>query len=92
MQEVEAWLARLGGADLFEELDFRPLKPVTVRSRRRQVHELASALVIRGRDPASIRSLAGLAEPEAVKEALHFFRERDPSASRPCACTGSSRC
>lgn len=77
-RDVEAWLARLAGSDPLEELPFRLLRPVTVELRRRQVRELASALVARGRDPASICSLADLARPEAAKAALRFFLERAP--------------
>lgn len=72
-------MARLAGSDPLEELPFRPLRPVTVELRRRQVRELASALAARGRDPGSIGSLADLVVPATAKEALRFFLARAPS-------------
>ena len=51
--------------------------------RRAQIRELASAQVARGRDPATITSLADLVHPAAVIEAMRFFHERAGGALPP---------
>lgn len=76
--EVEAlleWL-RTGGGGFLGGASFRPLRPTTLKERRAQIRQVASALVARGRDPATIRGLADLVEPAAVKEVLRFFHAR----------------
>jgi integrase len=75
-REVDAYIERLSGRDLLAELDFRPLKPSSLKSREYQLGQFASALVHRGRDPATIRSLADLVEIDALKEGLRFFLDR----------------
>lgn len=52
------------------------MRPTTLEHRRAQIRQVASALVARGRDPATLRGLADLVEPAAVKEALRFFHAR----------------
>jgi integrase len=75
--DAQAWLDHLGGKKSFVvRRGFRPLRPATLTQRRAQLREVASALVIRGYDPASIRSLADLVQPAAVAEAMQFFFER----------------
>jgi integrase len=75
--DLEGWLARLAGQDLLAELPFRPVRQSTLRTRRLQVRQLASALVHRGRDPTTLTRLADLVEPAAtVREALRFFLAR----------------
>jgi integrase len=75
--DLEAWLARLAGEDLLAELPFRPVRPSTLARRRFQILQLASGLVHRGRDPATLTRLADLVAPAAtVREALRFFLER----------------
>ena len=78
--DARGWLDRLGGAghdDPFEdERPFRPVRPSTLAAREGQLLRLASALVRRGRDPASLRSLADLVEVEAIKEGLRFHHAR----------------
>src|SRR5205085_2519597 len=53
-----------------------PASPHTIKTRRKQLLALASALVEAGRDPRSISSLADLAEPEAAKAALKIIWAR----------------
>jgi len=74
--EVDAHVYRLAGTDLLDEIDFRPLKPSSLRSRDYQLRQFVSALVRRGRDPVSLRSLADLVAVDTVKEGLRFFLER----------------
>jgi integrase len=75
--ELEAFCAHLGGVDLFAESGPpRPLKPVSVKRRRFQVLQLASAIVHRGGPAASITGLASLVEPPALRTALRFFVDR----------------
>ena len=75
--DLEGWLARLAGEDPLAELPFRPVRASTIARRRFQVLQLASSLVHRGRDPATLPRLADLVEPVAtVREALRFFLDR----------------
>jgi len=71
-QDVEAYLAHLRGDDLFNERARRPASPITARNQLLQIRQLASALVLSGRDPGTIRMLANLVEVEAAKTALNF--------------------
>jgi integrase len=79
--EVDAHVYRLAGTDLLDEIDFRPPKPSSLRSRDYQLRQFVSALVRRGRDPVSLRSLADLVAVGTVKEGLRFFLER--SGNKP---------
>lgn len=74
--EIDAWLDRLAGKDILADLDFRPLRPASLRSRSRLIHEYVSALVHRGRDPASLRSMADLVALDTLKEGVRFFLDR----------------
>ena len=88
--EVAAYLDRLAGKDLLAELDFRPLRPSSIKTRELQLHQFASALVLRGRDPATLQSLADLVAIDAVKEGLRFFLARSaeerPKHAHDIAC------
>lgn len=80
--DLEAFCARLAGADLFaEDGPLRPLKPVSVKRRRFQVMQLASALVHRGTPAASVTGLVSLVEPDALRTALRFFVDRADGGS-----------
>lgn len=74
--DVDAWLDRLAGQHPMAELDFRPLRAASVASRRKQIHLFISALVLRGEDPARLRSLADVVAPERAGQGLMFFWER----------------
>ena len=74
--DVDAWLDRQAGRDPMAELDFRPLRPASLASRRKQVHLFISALVLRGENPAQLRSLADVVTPERAGQGLMFFWER----------------
>jgi integrase len=74
--DVEAWLERLGGSDLLEDLPFRPVVPSSLAKRRRELRQLASALVHRGSAPADITSLRDLVALDAARQALEFVMVR----------------
>jgi integrase len=74
--EADAYFTRLAGGDGLEELDFSPLKPNSIATRKQQLHEFISALVHRGRDPATLRTLADVVAIDAVKDGLLFFIDR----------------
>jgi integrase len=76
LEEVLAWLRRLSGDDLLEELPFRPLRRTTIILREYQFREAASALVRQGWDPRSIRGLADLTTLEAFKPILRYLIDR----------------
>ncbi len=88
--DVQSYLDRLAGKDLLAELDFRPLRPASIRTRELQLRQFASALVLRGRDPATLRSLADLVGIDAFKEGLRFFLARSaeerPKNAHDIAC------
>ena len=74
--EVDHYLDRLAGRDLAEDGP-RPARPATLELRDRQLRSFASALVHRGRDPSSLKTLADLVTLEAFKAGLLFFLERN---------------
>ncbi len=77
LADVDGYLAHLAGDDLFARTGRGPASRITLRGVRLQIFELAAALVHSGRAPETIRSLADLAEPEALKTALTFFWSRN---------------
>jgi integrase len=80
--ELDAYLDRLAGKDIFAELDFRPLKPGSLKTRASQLREFVSGLVHRGRDPQTLRSLADLVAVETVKQGLAFFLDRPDGGAK----------
>ena len=80
-EDCKAWCDRLAGRDLLDEAPFRPVRPSTVEHREEQIRSAASALVRRGRDPATISSLRDLVEIETYREGLRFFIERQGNKS-----------
>ena len=83
--DVALWLARLAGQAGLDVGPVRPLRPVTIAKWRFAVRQLASALVLSGRQPATLTSLADLVTPEAAAAILGFFLER--AGNRACAQT-----
>jgi integrase len=75
--DIEAYLAHLAGGDLFDSTGRSPASPTTLRDVRLRVFQMAAALVHSGRARETIRSLADLVEPDAVKTALKFFHSRN---------------
>jgi len=74
--DVAAWLDWLGSTDPLLERDFRPLRPISVAGRKRQLHEYLSGLVLQGEDPAGMLDLASVVTPERASKGLLFFWER----------------
>jgi hypothetical protein len=74
--DLEAYLDRRAGKHLFDDAP-APASDVTLRCQRIRLLELASALVLSGRDAESITSLADLVATDAAKLALIFFWQRN---------------
>jgi hypothetical protein len=79
--EVDNYLDRLSAIELADDVPSRPVRETTRRLRERQFRVFASALVLRGRDPAGLRGLADLTALDAYKEGLRFFLERRTGSS-----------
>ena len=54
----------------------KPLRPRSVKHYVRLIREAASALVLLGRDPASLTRLDDLVQPEAAQAILQFYWDR----------------
>jgi integrase len=76
-RDFNIWRDRLAGRDILDEMPFRAARETTLATREWQVRAFASALVRRGRDPATIRLLADLVEIEPFKEGMRYFLERN---------------
>lgn len=78
VEHYKAYLAGTGRRGPFraDAAVDRRRRPTTVRARLYQVRQGLAALVQRGRDPASITTLADLVEPAAFETILTFFWER----------------
>ncbi len=83
--DIDAYLERLAGKDVLADLPFRPLRPASLATRSRQLHEFLSALVHRGRDPASLESLRDVVAVEVAKDGLRFFLDRAAGQATPQA-------
>jgi integrase len=75
-QDVDAYLQRQASDDLLSEFELKPLRPKSIATRLRQFHLFASALVRRGYDPSTLKSIADLVEPQAVNDGLRFYLDR----------------
>ena len=75
-RDVTRYLDRLGGRDPLEELPFRAVRPLTLQHREYQIRQFASALVMRGREPASLTCLGDLVAIDAFKDSLRYLLER----------------
>jgi integrase len=74
--DLQAYLDRQAGKELFGDVP-TPASAATLRCQRIWLLELASALVLSGRNAASITSLADLVATDAAKLALTFFWQRN---------------
>ena len=79
--EIDAYLLRLGGGDILDDLDFRPLRPASVRTRRFQIRAYLAALVIGGVDPDDLTSLGDALEIDRVRRGLRVLLDRASDAS-----------
>jgi hypothetical protein len=77
VSDLEAYIAHLAGSDLFDSTGRAPASPATLRDARMRLFGMAAALVHSGRAPDTIRSLADLVAPDAVKTALTFLWSRN---------------
>jgi integrase len=75
-QDVDNWLRRISNVDLDDEGPLRPVKPSTVETRDYQLRAFASALVLRGKSPETLSSLAFCLTIDNFKEGLRFFVEQ----------------
>jgi hypothetical protein len=75
--DLEAYLDYQASGDLFGGTGRCPASPSTLRTLRGYLLLMATALVESRRDPLTIRSLADLVAPEALKTALSFFWTRN---------------
>jgi integrase len=82
-EDFNRWRDRLAGRDMLDEMPVRAVRGTTLRMREWQVRAFASALVLRGRNPATILSLADLLEIEAFKEGLRYWLERNGNKQTP---------
>ena len=64
---------RLSGHDLSSDQPLRPVRPITRHLREYQIRRFASALVLSGRDPNTLTSLADLISIDAFTEGLKFL-------------------
>ena len=75
--DVEVYLARRAGAEpLDEDSPDRPLRPLSLHTRRMQIRTAASALVLAGTPVEAITSLADLLRPAAFRAILKQLRTR----------------
>jgi hypothetical protein len=79
--EVDAWLGRLGAAEVEDLLDesapVRPLRQSSLLTKRYQIRQFASAFVIGGVPIEHIDGLAVLTTRDHFKLGLKFFLNRD---------------
>ena len=81
--DVDAFRIRLSGADLSEDGPPRPARAATLKTREYQLRVSASALVHKGVDAESIRSIADLVTLERYKLILRFLLDRHDGQSSP---------
>jgi integrase len=74
--DVDLFLERLSGKDLSEEGPPRPARPSTLQKRAYQLRLAASALIHRGHNADTVRSIADLLSLERYQEILRFFLDR----------------
>jgi integrase len=82
-QDVDRFLNRLAGVDLSDDGPMRPARPATLEKRQYQLRVAASALVHRGQDAQTIRSVADLLSFERYQEILRFFLDRHGGQTSP---------
>ena len=74
--DIDAYLSRMAGEDLLAIGEFRALRPASLQTRATQLHAFASALVLQGRDPQSLRTLADMVHGDAARLGLRFYLDR----------------
>jgi integrase len=79
--DIDSYLDRLSATEFADDVPLRPIREATRHLRERQLRVFASALVLRGREPARFHGLADLIALDAYKEGLRFFLERQSGSS-----------
>ena len=75
--DVERWIDRLANPDPFDQSGpIKALRPSTIKHRRFQIREMASALVLSGYPIEAMTSLGCLVELENLKAGLRFMMSR----------------
>jgi integrase len=82
-EDVGRYLLHLSGTDLSENGPPRPARPATLQKRGYQFRMAASALVHKGVEPASLRSIADLLSFERYQMILRFFLDRHSGQTSP---------
>jgi hypothetical protein len=82
-QDVDRFLDRLAGRDLSDDGPTRPARNATLQKRQYQLRIAGSALVHRGQDAQTIRSIADLLSFERYQEILRFFLDRHGGQTSP---------
>ena len=86
LQEIEAWIGRLGDGGL-DELDCetapaRPLRPTTLKNRRALLRLYLGGLVLTGMDPAEMLDFRCVVTAPRANQGLTFFFKRGDSKPR----------
>jgi integrase len=77
VRDVDAWLDRLANPDpISGEGPIRPVRASTIKHRRFQIQEMASALVRTGHPITSIKGLAYVVDVEHFKSGLRYMMDR----------------
>jgi len=74
--DIDRWLARLSGSNVRLPMKVKPLRPASIKTRKRQLHEYLSALVLEGIDPATLLALKEIVTPELATTGMMFFWKR----------------
>jgi integrase len=77
MADVDGYLKRLEGADLLADIDFKPLRPASIKTRTNQLRAAISAFVREGGNPLEMRTLADLVAIDAVHRVMRFLMSRN---------------
>jgi len=76
-EDVEKWFKRLENPDPLDPSGpIKPLSPDTIKTRRNQLQQMATALVKSGYTIEEIASLSVLVQVDAFKDALRFLMSR----------------
>lgn len=81
--DVDAFLLRLSGADLSEDGPSRPARPLTLKTREKQLRVAASALVHQGVERESIAAISDLVTLQRFKLILRFLLDRHDGQTSP---------
>jgi integrase len=79
--DVEAYCRRASGLDLNDDHFTRAQRPATIETRRWQLRLLATAIVKRAADPATLVGLKTMLVPETAALGLQYLLDRNNGAS-----------